>query len=520
MQNSPTPEIVKLALGFISPNLPRNDWVKMLSAVKSEFDDDAGLEIVTDWSSAGENYSHKSLRDTWKSLKASGGVTIASLFFEAKANGFVQPTDNKPPAPANPELTARMEQERAEKQQAENLETQTKHEGVALEAELLWNTALLDGASGYLTRKGISQHNLRFAADGCLLVPMRDADGKLWNLQRIFPSKPKTGTDKLFLKGGRKTGLMHLLGEPSPTAPILVAEGFATAASLYEITGRPVAVAFDAGNLKPVAIALRKKYPTTVLVICGDDDRQTFAEKGFNPGRDKATAAAQAVDGLAIFPENLPEGYSDFNDLHQTSGYGAVAAILSQIDYYEPPETPQKNPKPAKQKTRKTVTPPVETGADLYDPFSVDEHGVFFVGADQDGKRKPPEWLCSRLDIESLTRDKDGGGWGYFVRFNDPLGNPKSWAMPAKLLGGDGSEYRMILLAQGLKISTSSRARNLLTTYIQTRNPTKFSICTDRIGWHGQAFVLPRQTFGETDEKATRINGAPVLGPYAAEIPD
>jgi hypothetical protein len=45
-----------------------------------------------------------------------------------------------------------------------------------------------------------------------------------------------------------------------------------------------------------------------------------------------------------------------------------------------------------------------------------------------------PEWLCSRLDVEALTRDQDGGGWGYLLAFADPLGHVKTWAMPARML--------------------------------------------------------------------------------------
>jgi putative DNA primase/helicase len=66
--------------------------------------------------------------------------------------------------------------------------------------------------------------------------------------------------------------------------------------------------------------------------------------------------------------------------------------------------------------------------------------------------------------------------------------------MPARMLSADGGEYRATLLNMGLRIATTPRARNLLTQYIQTRAPAEFASCTDRIGWHGRAFVLPRET--------------------------
>jgi putative DNA primase/helicase len=80
-------------------------------------------------------------------------------------------------------------------------------------------------------------------------------------------------------------------------------------------------------------------------------------------------------------------------------------------------------------------------------------------------------WLCSRLDVQALTRDAEGNGWGYLLHFADPLGRPKQWAMPARMLSGDGGEYRAALLNMGLRIATAPAARNRLTEYIQTRQP-------------------------------------------------
>ncbi len=133
--------------------------------------------------------------------------------------------------------------------------------------------------------------------------------------------------------------------------------------------------------------------------------------------------------------------------------------------------------------------------------FTVDDAGVWHSGVDKEGQPKPPMWVCSRLDVQALTRDQDGAGWGYLLAFADPLGKPKQWAMPARMLSGDGGEYRAALLNMGLRIAPSPSARNLLTQYIQTRQPGEFASCTDRIGWHGVAFVLPHETIGDEAER-------------------
>ena len=130
----------------------------------------------------------------------------------------------------------------------------------------------------------------------------------------------------------------------------MLAEGYATAVSLHEATGCPVAVAFDAGNLAGVAKALRQCYPAALLVLCGDDDRATEARTG----RVKAEAAARSVSGFTAVPEGLPEGASDFNDMHRAHGLdavrgtveGAIAAALQAPQAPAPAPAPTRAAKP------------------------------------------------------------------------------------------------------------------------------------------------------------------------------
>lgn len=82
-----------------------------------------------------------------------------------------------------------------------------------------------------------------------------------------------------------------------------------------------MAVAFNAGNLELVALALRAKYADLQIVLAADDDYQTNG----NPGMTKARAAAVGVGGyLAVpaFGADRPDKATDFNDLHQIAGLG------------------------------------------------------------------------------------------------------------------------------------------------------------------------------------------------------
>jgi putative DNA primase/helicase len=531
-QNNITPELISAALAHIPATLPRDDWARVAMAIKSEFPDATGFDLFSTWSAMADGYDPKATRGTWQSVKAGGGVGIGTLLHLAKQNGFELPKADRGPAPPSPVVLAQRVQERAQAAALERERIAAAHGFASDEALALWNASSETGSSDYLARKGVQPYGVRFTPDGWLLVPVRDATGELWNVQRIAPDKPiNGGTDKLFLKGGRKSGLWHWLGAvaspgdvasdamPAPDV-ILICEGYATGASLHQATGRPVAVAFDAGNLVHVAKALRARYPAALLVVAGDDDLQTFAKTGHNPGRDKATAAARAVHGLAVFPEGLPEGASDFNDLHQhiggDAGLGELRRIIDaaiaahQAAHATAQATQNKKAGKASTKPARDASEADSNTGRAFDVFDVSADGVWHNGIDQDGKRKSPEWVCSRLEVEALTRDQDGGGWGYLLTFDDPLRHPKQWAMPARTLSGDGGEYRATLLNMGLRIASTPRARNLLTQYIQTRQPEEFASCTDRVGWHGQAFVLPRETIGDSGERIVFQSDSPI----------
>ena len=214
------------------------------------------------------------------------------------------------------QLLAKADADRTRREQAER----DRHEHVAQEAAAAWQSyppAPPDHA--YLAHKGIGPHGIRVNAAGRLVVPAFDAMGKLWTLQTIG----RNGT-KLYRLGGRKRGCFYPLGKLDGT--IVIAEGFATAASIHEATGLSVAVAFDAGNLQPVAEALRASFPDADLLIAADDDHATEG----NPGASKAAYAAKAVGGRTVLPRFADASCrgTDFNDLAQAEGPAAVKAQI------------------------------------------------------------------------------------------------------------------------------------------------------------------------------------------------
>lgn len=207
--------------------------------------------------------------------------------------------------------------------QARKQEEAARHKEAAKEASRIWNSAKAAPASHlYLAKKGVKPHDLRLHDDGRLLVPLRDTENALHSLQFTDDAG-----NKRFLPGGRKQGLFFLIGDITPDGELLIGEGFATMASCHEATGLPAIVAFDCGNLVPVAQALRQKYPAPALTFCADLDSWTKAR----PGEHKAAEAAAAVGGRVAVPQFAGLrtcGETDFNDLHQVEGLDAVRRCI------------------------------------------------------------------------------------------------------------------------------------------------------------------------------------------------
>lgn len=523
-----TLDAARAALTFVPAN-DRDKWYRIGMALKSEFGD-SGWELFEAWSEGGTSFDIKAAKSTWKSCKPGGGVTIATLIGEAKVGGF-NPKDFAPGVPLSASDKVRIKRERAEREKAAAAALEENQAATAVIAAKEWATAANSGKSAYLVKKEISAYGLRYGQGGVLLVPLLDDLGKLWNVQRIFANG-----DKRFLKDGRVSFCFHLIGDVAASDWLLIAEGYATAATLHEATGYAVAVAFNEANIKHVAASLRALHPAAKMLICADDDSETEAKTGKNPGIVAAAAAAKAVSGAWCKPAGLAVGKTDFNDLAATSGLDAVqgqiaAAVVAaggadaalpdaalpdavRITNAEGDNEAEERPKSnaavlklvdqgvgkGRRKTGATATSKAAGVGSSRPFFTVDDGGVWFHGFSQQGDPLPAQWICSPLHITAQSRDAANGEWGYLLEFSDADGNPKRWAMPASMLAGDGTQYRSTLLAMGLRIGAGVTAKNQLTVYIQTEKTDNRVRCTDRIGWHDGQYVLPDRTIGDGSE--------------------
>jgi putative DNA primase/helicase len=216
-------------------------------------------------------------------------------------------------------LKQRMEESR----KARKEEAARAHADAAKKAQHIYSSAAECTEHPYLTAKGVRPvAGLKIGTDGKLIVPLRDETGKISTLQFVA-DKPDAETgkwEKRFLTGGRKGGRFFYTGEKKPDKSLLIAEGIATAISLNECTGLPVLVAFDVGNLLPVAELARRLYPVRKIILCADNDIEAGKP---NVGLVAATEAARTVGGLLTIPR-YENRKLDFNDLHRLLGADEV----------------------------------------------------------------------------------------------------------------------------------------------------------------------------------------------------
>jgi putative DNA primase/helicase len=270
-----------------------------------------------------------------------GGVigdwrTGAKHVWQAKRDRKMSPQEFR-------EWQARVEREKREAQE----QRQREADQAAAKAKAIW-AAAKPGDTPYLQSKGVPAYGLRIYSgpqlviggmdcEGAQILPLRNAEGEIRTLEFIAPDG-----EKRFLPDGDYLGCYYAIGQPADK--IMVAEGFATGASIHRATGLPVRIAATAGNLLPVARALRAKAPDVEIVLCADNDATTVCQRHkaeglteavsplsdrpewcrCNPGITSALEASREIGGLLAIPSTP----GDFNDLYQSEGPEVVTAAI------------------------------------------------------------------------------------------------------------------------------------------------------------------------------------------------
>ncbi|MDA1330679.1 MAG: AAA family ATPase [Chloroflexi bacterium] len=190
-----------------------------------------------------------------------------------------------------------------------------KADVAASTVETIWRDAIAASPDQpYLKKKGIQPHGARLTGDGRLIVPLFAEGGTLSSLQYI------SETEKRYHPGGSTKGCSWKLGEVTP-GPIFVAEGYATAATIHEVSGRPCVVAYSANNLPLIVGQLREAHgQTQEIVIVADNDESRV-------GRNKADEASAKYGGRIV----MPPTDGDAND-YQKAGEDLLGLLFPPVD--------------------------------------------------------------------------------------------------------------------------------------------------------------------------------------------
>lgn len=335
---------IRAALNHIGSD-DRSQWVEAAMAIKSELGD-AGFEIWDQWSQTSDSYNARSAQSVWRTANSSR-ISIGTLFWRAQQNGFdlSEFRSETPVDRAAIEAMAQKQREAREAAEATRLEKQAHAATLSLRVLAAATPAGQDHP--YLVRKGLSGdltpenlHEITAARlaqiigyapksddtplAGRILVGGVGDSGGVTTLEFVDASGLKSA-----LAGGRKSAAWW---EASPLIDnpiqVIICEGIATAASIAaaeKAHGRNsvVVAALSDTNMPNVAEVMRKRYQFTRLVIASD----------LGNGEKKAQEAAKKTGAFYVVP-TFPEGATisgaaptDFNDLHQISGLGDVAAF-------------------------------------------------------------------------------------------------------------------------------------------------------------------------------------------------
>ena len=183
--------------------------------------------------------------------------------------------------------------------------------------EIIWSEGTAASPDHpYLLRKRIKPHGARITGDGRLMLPLLDEDGQLSSLQYIDHEG-----GKLYHQGGQTGSRFWMVGSLDEPGPLYVAEGFATAATIHEATGRPCLVSYSASNLVPVVGIMRDRLGLTQdICIVADHDKSGV-------GMRYAEQACAKYGARYVMP---PIEGMDANDYAQ-AGHDLAALLMPSV---------------------------------------------------------------------------------------------------------------------------------------------------------------------------------------------
>lgn len=282
-----------------------------------------------------------------------------------------------------------------------------------------------------------------------LVIPIFSLDDQLQSIQTI------TEDGKRFFKGCSVTHGMYKIGFLEKATHVFIAEGFATAASIYQsvsdIQQIAVICAFSKSNLKNVAKSLHAKYQTKKYILVADNDENEGSYK-------ECLKIQEQYQSMQVYlPSEIGQ---DANDIYCTRGKDALAEELALF-------------LTASQIKKQLLVRNVYTKDDgIYCREKVDRDDVCIA--------RPIEKAVS-ITVDDVLYES--------FKFTDEIGEAKEVVVASGELA-DPRSFAKIMLNNGYKLLPSYSGK--LLDYLAALQAVSFKKGTKKIGWHdADTYILP-----------------------------
>lgn len=261
-------------------------------------------------------------RNGWVKVPAPG-VAVYGDWSTGEQHTWRASNDNH--APAANDNRRQQDREQAEQRRISD------NQAAAVRARHLWEQAKPAAGHAYLSAKGVRAHGLRVDQSGTLLVPVYDAKtAELMSFQRIDAQGQKR-----FLAGASTDGGHFTIPGDLPR---IFCEGYATAATIHEATGRATVVGFNADNMVKVAAMLAQAGD----VVAADNDNAPKPDEKFSRKLESYGTGHRAAmeTGLPFYMPHTPG--QDWNDAgHEVAALAFAGQPTSAAPVLDPWSLPR-----------------------------------------------------------------------------------------------------------------------------------------------------------------------------------
>jgi putative DNA primase/helicase len=334
-------ETIIVALTFIDAH-DRDLWLNIGNALKTEFGEIA-FSVFDSWSQSADNYDAKAVKSTWNGYTL-GKVTIGTVIYYAKQNGFDQSKHESKPIDPQEQAARQAKREQQEREAIAN--EQAEHAAymkLLPQIDRCVNRAI---STPYAESKDIAENlfsinsndlhrfknpidstkTIGYYLNGLItLVPYKRLDTKqLVAFQAINGAPDSEGKNtgrfakqfigKVFFGRG-----YYWIGDIDTQGVKIIVEGMSDANTLFEKVGYCSLAAGKDTQLTQAALDLRQHCQNDFIIIFGDNDKN-------GKGQRLAQAASQAIkNSIFLLP---PPQYKDVNEWYLAEGCEGIKKMI------------------------------------------------------------------------------------------------------------------------------------------------------------------------------------------------